>query len=342
MKWKSNENQGEIIAGKNGKGCGLDQLSNVSFIFVDDEQSIYVSDSENHRIMKWRKDAKEGVIVAGGNGWENQSNQVSYPVDLSFDDEGNLYVADYGNHRIERPINIMVDENISEEISNLLYELIDEIDAIYECDDCSIVDSTVKRQIKSQQTTTEATMVSYLCDNCVEKRHINAQKVLQDLESLAYEVEQRLKAIENTEKELDQWRDAQLQKNREFWDEYRRQVENFSSCRIRTLQYEYTMRQLKTERIRKRLKRAKYIGEHIYELSDQLNHLFPLSFINLISSEQFQNQFSLFLSNKEENSTNEQRKEFLDQLEQLAFLDQIIIPGDQFGIDDEIKDDFDE
>ncbi len=31
--------------------------------------------------------------------------------------------------------------------------------------------------------------------------------------------------------------------------EYRRQVENFSACRIQTLQFEYVMRQLKTQQI---------------------------------------------------------------------------------------------
>ncbi|CAF0781013.1 unnamed protein product [Adineta ricciae] len=230
---------------------------------------------------------------------------------------------------------------VEEVVSKLLDELIEEIDTIHQCDDCSIIDESVKRQRKSQQTT-DSTVILYLCDNCEEKRHLDAQKVLQDLESLALEVEQRLKAIENTERELDQWRDAQLQKNREFWDEYRRQVENFSSCRIRTLQYEYTMRQLKTDRIMKRLKRAKYIGEHINEFYDKLTDFFSSDFLQLISSEQFQNQFALFLSNNEENTSYEQRKEFLDQLEQLSCLDQILIPGDQFGIDDEIKDDFDE
>ena len=50
------------------------------------------------------------------------------------------------------------------------------------------------------------------------KRKQEAEKVLKDLESLAVEVEERLQAIENTERELDQWRDEQLQKNRDFWD----------------------------------------------------------------------------------------------------------------------------
>ena len=92
----------------------------------------------------------------------------------------------------------------------------------------------------------------------------------------------------------------------------------------------------------KRLKRAKYIGEHIDQLRDELNHLFQTSFLDLISSDKFQNQFSLFLSTNEENSTSEERKEFLEQIEQLSCLDKILIPGDQFGIDDEVKDDIEE
>jgi len=121
--------------------------------------------------------------------------------------------------------------------------------------------------------------------------------------------------------------------------EYRRQVENFSACRIRTLQYEYTMRQLKTQRIMKRLKRAKYIGEHIDQLRDELTHLLQPTIFDLISSEKFQKEFSLFLSTNDENSTNDERNDFLKQIEQLSCLDKIIIPGDQRGIDDEIKDD---
>jgi len=135
------------------------------------------------------------------------------------------------------------DDDVIYIIDQLIEEIDQENDSINICDDCSIIDSSVKRQNRSQRETTTRDL--YLCLNCSSKRHNDAEKVLQDLESLAHEVEERLQAIENTERELDQWRDAQLQKNRDFWDEYRRQVENFSACRIRTLQYEYTMRQLK-------------------------------------------------------------------------------------------------
>jgi hypothetical protein len=117
----------------------------------------------------------------------------------------------------------MVEENIVDDVLYILHRLVEDVveenDSWYICDDCSIIDNTVKRQIRSERETKKADHVDiYLCDTCAKKRHDDAQRVLQDLESLAHEVEQRLQAIENTERELDQWRDIQLQKNRDFWD----------------------------------------------------------------------------------------------------------------------------
>ncbi|CAF0986837.1 unnamed protein product [Adineta steineri] len=135
-RWKMGEynNEGILVAGGNGEGNQLNQLDDPRFVFVDEDQSVYVSDNSNHRVMKWRKDAKEGRVVAGGNGLGDdlnqlyyphgvivddlgkeegeiavggngrgsQSNQFHYPSGLSFDDEGNLYVADHYNHRIQK------------------------------------------------------------------------------------------------------------------------------------------------------------------------------------------------------------------------------------------------
>ncbi|CAF1053236.1 unnamed protein product [Rotaria sordida] len=249
----------------------------------------------------------------------------------------------------------MTEENLEEDVLYVLHQLVEQMDEendeynsyVHICDDCSIIDSSVKRQIRSErESTTNSNIDIYLCDNCSRKRHDDAQKVLQDLEHLAHEVEQRLQAIENTERELDQWRDAQLQKNRDFWDEYRRQVENFSACRIRTLQYEYTMRQLKTQRIMKRLKCAKYIAENIDQLREQLHDLLQPSLIDLLSSDQFKTQFSLSLSTNDENenstTTFDHRRELYQQLEELSCLDKVIVPGDDSTVDDEIRDEIDE
>ncbi|CAF1388809.1 unnamed protein product [Adineta steineri] len=103
-RWKMGEynNEGIVVAGGNGLGNQLNQFNFPTFIFVDEHQSVYVSDRHNHRVMKWRKDAKEGRIVAGGNGQGGNLNQLSSPQGVIVDDLGQIYVADSENHRVMR------------------------------------------------------------------------------------------------------------------------------------------------------------------------------------------------------------------------------------------------
>ncbi|CAF1274721.1 unnamed protein product [Adineta steineri] len=103
-RWKMGEysNEGIIVAGGNEEGDQLNQLNTPTFIFIDEEQSVYVSDLDNYRVMKWRKDAKEGTVVAGGNGYGENLNQLSYPQGVAVDHLGQIYVADWENHRVMR------------------------------------------------------------------------------------------------------------------------------------------------------------------------------------------------------------------------------------------------
>ncbi|CAF1510423.1 unnamed protein product [Adineta steineri] len=103
-RWKMGEynNEGIIVAGGNGEGDQLNQFHYPTFMFVDEDQSIYVTDQRNHRVMKWRKDAKEGRIVAGGNGKGRNLNQLSCPAGVIVDDLGQIYVTDSHNHRVMR------------------------------------------------------------------------------------------------------------------------------------------------------------------------------------------------------------------------------------------------
>ncbi|CAF0849223.1 unnamed protein product [Adineta steineri] len=103
-RWKMGEynNEGIVVAGGNGQGNQLNQLKNPTFLFVDENQSVYVSDYHNNRVMKWRKDAKAGTIVAGGNGEGKNLNQLSSPYGVIVDDLGQIYVADSRNHRVIR------------------------------------------------------------------------------------------------------------------------------------------------------------------------------------------------------------------------------------------------
>jgi sugar lactone lactonase YvrE len=101
-RWKLGETERIIVAGGNGQGDCLDQLSFPYNIFIDEDHSVYVSDFNNHRVMKWLKGAKEGIAVAGGQGEGNSLRQLTDPLGIIVDQFGSVYVADQGNHRVMR------------------------------------------------------------------------------------------------------------------------------------------------------------------------------------------------------------------------------------------------
>jgi sugar lactone lactonase YvrE len=102
MKWVEGAKQGIVVAGGQGQGNGLAQLSNPSGVVVDQLGTVYVAEEGNHRIMRWAEAATQGSVVFGGNGKGGQWNQLCVPISLSFDRDGNLYVADWGNARVQK------------------------------------------------------------------------------------------------------------------------------------------------------------------------------------------------------------------------------------------------
>ncbi|CAF5109978.1 unnamed protein product, partial [Rotaria sp. Silwood1] len=128
MKWVEGAKQGIVVAGGQGEGNGLTQLSYPNGVVVDQLGTVYVADGWNHRIMRWPNGAKQGsvivggnvipllgssidihpnarwqqngITVAGGNGEGNGINQLSYPYGLYVDEDQTIYVADQDNHRI--------------------------------------------------------------------------------------------------------------------------------------------------------------------------------------------------------------------------------------------------
>ncbi|CAF5135690.1 unnamed protein product, partial [Rotaria sp. Silwood1] len=64
-KWAQN---GITVAGGNGYGNGTNQLNFPWGLCVDDDQTIYVADCWNHRIVEWKYGATNGKVVVGGNG----------------------------------------------------------------------------------------------------------------------------------------------------------------------------------------------------------------------------------------------------------------------------------
>ena len=103
-RWRKGEigkgGEGTIVAGGNGRGNKLNQLNWPTYIFIDGEETVYISDFWNNRVMKWYKGANEGIIVAGGQGQGNSLNQLNGPMGLVVNEVGDIYVADQSNNRI--------------------------------------------------------------------------------------------------------------------------------------------------------------------------------------------------------------------------------------------------
>ncbi|CAF4900045.1 unnamed protein product [Rotaria socialis] len=99
--WAEN---GVTIAGGNGYGGATNELSYPDSLFVDDDQTVVISDYGNHRIMQWKNgDATNGQVVAGGKGRGNGLHQLSYPTDVLIDKEtDSLIICDRGNERLVR------------------------------------------------------------------------------------------------------------------------------------------------------------------------------------------------------------------------------------------------
>ena len=70
---------------------------------MDDDQTVYIADAHNHRIVEWTYGAASGRVVAGGNGQENRTDQFHNPTDVIVEKETDiLIICDYGNRRVMR------------------------------------------------------------------------------------------------------------------------------------------------------------------------------------------------------------------------------------------------
>jgi sugar lactone lactonase YvrE len=98
---------GITVAGGHGWGDGLRQLHWPHGIVVDDDDTVFVADDENHRIVAWKKGDNEGHVVAGGQGLGNGLHQLNGPTAVLIDKETKrLIICDRRNRRVVRwPLN---------------------------------------------------------------------------------------------------------------------------------------------------------------------------------------------------------------------------------------------
>ena len=54
-RWRKGEKEGAAVASGNGRGNKRNQLNSPGFLFIDRDETIYVSDRDNQRVAKWIK-----------------------------------------------------------------------------------------------------------------------------------------------------------------------------------------------------------------------------------------------------------------------------------------------
>ncbi|CAF3806092.1 unnamed protein product [Rotaria magnacalcarata] len=92
--WKKN---GITVAGGNGPGNGMNQLNIPHGLFVGNDQTLYIADALNNRIVERKIGERSVGIIAGGNG------QLKYPTDVIVDKaRDSVFICDHGNKRVVR------------------------------------------------------------------------------------------------------------------------------------------------------------------------------------------------------------------------------------------------
>ena len=79
------------------------QLNHPTGLYVDENQTIYIADFKNHRVVAWKAGSTTGEVVAGGNGQGILLNQLNHPTDVIVDREtDSLIICDRDNRRVMR------------------------------------------------------------------------------------------------------------------------------------------------------------------------------------------------------------------------------------------------
>ncbi|CAF2963134.1 unnamed protein product [Rotaria sp. Silwood2] len=99
-RWTPN---GVTVAGGRGAGNTTDRLSKPYSLFVTNDQTVVIADTDNHRIVQWKINDTNGQVVAGGHGKGNGLNQLNCPTDVLVDKEtDSLIICDRWNRRVMR------------------------------------------------------------------------------------------------------------------------------------------------------------------------------------------------------------------------------------------------
>nr|ACD54714.1 NHL repeat containing hypothetical protein RRC374-like protein [Adineta vaga] len=95
--------QNGITVGGYGNGTAGNDLTALNYpwgIGIGIDESIYVSDYNNNRVIKLQEGSLVGTTIAGTGIAGNSAGQLKIPLDLFVDSSSNIYVVDNDNYRV--------------------------------------------------------------------------------------------------------------------------------------------------------------------------------------------------------------------------------------------------
>ncbi|CAF1318462.1 unnamed protein product [Adineta steineri] len=104
MQYHLNATSGTVVAGGNGVGSGITQLTYpYGFFFDSSSSSLFIANYQTNNIVRWVLGASSWTLVIGSpTGLSGStSTLLNQPVGITLDSMSNIYVADSGNHRIQ-------------------------------------------------------------------------------------------------------------------------------------------------------------------------------------------------------------------------------------------------
>lgn len=72
----------------------------VYYFYVDDGANIYLSATEQHKVLLFCSGSKNSTVVAGSGVAGSENNQLNKPFGMFVNRDGTIYIADNRNHRI--------------------------------------------------------------------------------------------------------------------------------------------------------------------------------------------------------------------------------------------------
>jgi sugar lactone lactonase YvrE len=104
MKYSPNGSNGTVAAGQRmSAGSSFKRLSSfLGYLCIDSNNTLYVADVDNHRVMRWRNNASTGETVAGNGSSGSTLNKVKEPIGVWIDSNFTVLVSELANHRITK------------------------------------------------------------------------------------------------------------------------------------------------------------------------------------------------------------------------------------------------